>query len=148
MSSLISSTELASFVSGIRDHFETFASMHTLIIIKEPLKQIVNIENNEYYGYGQPSAPENYILTPQSGVFNCMTYDQNTWEDENFDPVPISLAKGDAYIKVEELAKNYIDNQKTELVVLDNLEYNIVGGPLPKNYGTQNYYYYSLNRTT
>ena len=147
MSSLISSTELTQFISGVRDHYESFASLHTLVIVKEPLKQIVNINNNEYYGYGYQGATENYVLVPQSGVFNCMTYDVNSWEDDTFDPIPVSLAKGDMIIKVEETTKDYIDNGKNVIAVLDSMNYTIVGGPLPKNYGTQFYYYYSLQRT-
>lgn len=144
----MSTGELAQFVSGIRDHYETFSSFHTLVVFKEPLKQIVNIDNQEYYGYGYQGSEDNYVLVPQSGVFRCMTYDVNSWKDENFDPIPVSLSKGDLIFKVEETAKNYIDNGKTNLIVLDNLHYVLEGGPLPKSYGTQNYFYYSIVRTT
>ena len=148
MSSLISSTELADLVSGIRNHYETFASQHSLIVIKEPLQQIVDVNNNEYYGYGYQGAEQNYVLVPQSGIFNCMTYDVNSWKDEYFNPVPVALSKGDIIIKVESETKNYIDDGKTNLAILDGESFNVIGGPLPKNYGNQWYYYYSLLRTT
>lgn len=149
MSNLISATESAFFVSAIRDHFETFSSNHLIVIVKEPLKQIIDAGNQEYNGYGgYQSAPENYTLIPVSGIFNVMTYDNDNWKDEGFDPIPVGLSKGDMVFKIQESGKNYISNGKTELIILDNETYNIVGGPLPKSYLTENYWYYSLERTT
>lgn len=148
MSSLISSAELAGFVAEIQNHFDSFSQFHLLTIIKEPIKQIINVADQEYNGYGPGANPENYILIPQSGQYNCMTYEPDSWKDESFDQVPVWLSKGDIVFKVKSDANDYILNGKNNLVILDNQTYNIVGGPLHKSYGTQNYYYYSLERTT
>jgi len=148
MSNLISNSDANSFVSGIRDLFETFSSTHLLTIVKEPLKTIVNVNDQEYNGYGYQSSPTNYTLTPQSGQWRCMTYEPESWQDETFDPIPNFLLKGDVIFKVETEAKDYIENGKNVLIILDDETYIIVGGPLHKNYLNQNYYYYSLERTT
>ncbi len=147
MPMIISIAERDSFVSGIIDHYDTFSSLHTLTIVKEPLKTLVNIDNQEYNGYGQTN-PVNYTLTPVSGDFTCMTYDKQSWEDDVFDPVPVQLSKGDMIIKVTNIEKDYFENGKNELIILDNETYNVVGGPVPTNYATQKYWYYSLQRTT
>lgn len=148
MSILISDAERDSFVSSIQNHFDTFSRYHELVVVKEPIKQILNITNESYNNYGYQSAPENYTLIPQSGIFNVMTYDSDSWKDQEFDPIPVSLSRGDVVFKITETGKNYISNGKTELVILDGEAYNIVGGPLPKNYLNQWYFYYSLERTT
>ncbi len=148
MSILISSTERVSFVSGIRDHFETFASTHTLTVVKEPQQTVVDINTNEYNAYGYQNSPSNYNFVQESGVWNCMTYSPESWDDNDFDPIPNTLTKGDLIIKVETPASNYIDNGKNNRVIVDSQTYNIVGGPLMKSYITQAYFYYSLERTT
>lgn len=148
MSILISSTELATFVSGQRDFFETFSSTHLLTIIKDPVKQIININDNSYNNYGPESNTSNYTLIPQSGQWRCMTYDENSWTDEDFSPIPNIILRGDLIIKVESDAKNYIDNGKTNFLIVDNENYVLEGGPLPKSYGNQDYFYYSLKKTT
>ena len=148
MANLISSTELAGFVSGIQDHFDTFSSLHTLVIVKPPLRQIVDINNNEYNGYGYQASVENYILVPRSGVYNCMTYTPDSWQDEGFQPIPNILLKGDMVIKIEPDANSYMGNGKTDFLIVDGENYTIEGGGMPTNYGREKYYYYSLKRTT
>lgn len=148
MSLLISSTELASFVSGVRDHFQTFAQFHLLTVIKEPIKTIIDNNDSEYNGYGASANPANFTLTPQSGQYRCMTHFPDNWKDDEFVPIPDIILRGDLVIKVEQDASDYIMKGKTNFFIVDNENYTFEGGPLPKSYGTQNYYYYSLKRTT
>lgn len=148
MSVLISSTEMTSFVSGVRDHFESFSQFHLVTIIKEPLKQIISVNNQEYNGYGYQAAPENYTLIPQSGQWHCMTYEPESFKDDEIVSIPNILLRGDLIIKVESEASNYITNGKTNFLIVDNDNYTLEGGPLHKSYCTQNYYYYSLKKTT
>lgn len=147
MSTLLSTSEIGEFVSDIQDHFDTFSQFHTVVVIKPPLKQIIDINDQQFNGFGLQNNEDNFINIPQSGVWNCMTYTPNQWEDDYFGPSPNILVKGDLVIKVEEEANNYINNGKTDFLIVDNENYTIEGGGMPVTYGTQQYFYYTLKRT-
>lgn len=150
MSNLLSSVELADFVSGIRDHFETFASLHQVVVVKEPKRIIVDNLTNVYPGYETNSNLDSFTLVPVSGVFNAMVFSSNKgFENTDIKTIPVEIQNADKIIKVDETAKNFIEQGQTERIVVDNNEIFTQGSQgFAKNYGTITYYYFALNKTS
>lgn len=94
--SILSTSEFTAFTGGAIALFDTASQWHTLTIIKEPIKTIINVNANEYNGYGgYNSTPENYTLIQNSGVYNVVVVSvKNSFDNEGFDPIPIEILKG------------------------------------------------------
>ena len=148
--SILSLSQLQGFTGAAIDLFNTASQFHTLTIFKDPVRTIIDINTNEYNGYGGENAnPINYSYTQNSGTYNVVVVSADkTFDDVPFNPIGIDFTKGAKIIKVGDNCKNYIENGKNVLFVLDNLEYVTISNPMPKNYGGLVYYYYSLERTT
>ena len=150
MSNLLSMAELSTFVSGIRDHFETFSSLHTVVVIKEPKKVIINNNDNVYPGYEMSSNLSEISFVPISGTFNAMVFSSNKgFENLDMPSIPTELQNVDKVIKVNQEAKDYIEQGQTERIIVDNLETYIQKSQgVAKNYGNVTYYYFALQKTS
>lgn len=150
MSSIISQSELASFVSGQLDHFDTFSANHSLIIYKRPQETITTIEtNNNYFGYGSSPDSSNITYTTISGVFPCVVINMNKDnKDVPIEMVPVFLENGEKIIKVKEDAQSFLENGiVNERFILDGETFVKISSSVLRNYGTQRYYYLKLNQT-
>lgn len=150
MAILISNAELAIFESGVASHFETFSSFHSLLIIKEPKKIVVDNNADIYPGYESNSNVNNFTLIPVTGVFNCMVMDaQGTFESELFEYVPVGITAGDRVIKVEQPAKDFLEIGTTERLIVDNKDtYVLKSLGFIKTYGHLTYYYFIIGKTS
>lgn len=147
--SILSTSELQNFTGAAIELFDQASSFHSLTIFKEPVKTIANINNNEYNGYGYQASPDNYSFTQNSGTYNVVVVSvKNSFDNVNFDPIPIEILKGQKLIKVKNDCKEFIENGKNVLFLLDGLTYNNISNPMPRCYGGLTYNYYSLERTT
>lgn len=149
MANLLTTTELSSFENAIQDHFDTFSSLHSMVVIKEPLKQIVNENTNPYAGYDSSSSLNNFIFIPISGVFPCMVFSSSKdISNALMTQIPMEFQKADKIVKVKEDAKNYLENGQVEQIILDNNEvFTLQSKGFAKNYGNVNYYYFAIKKT-
>ena len=145
---ILNTTTLQGFTGAAVDLFDTASQFHFLTVIKEPQKVIIDVNNNEYNGYG-PVDTDNYTLIPNSGVYNVVVVSiDKSFDNTPFTAVPVQLAGGDKLVKVREDCKNYIENGKNILFILDGQEFNETSTAMPRNYGGLVYWYYNLSRTT
>lgn len=149
MANLLASTDLSNFVSGIRDHFETFANLHTIVVVKEPRKVIIDNNANTFAGYEGSSNVSNYTLVPESGIFNGMVFSSSQGFDSAlFAQIPVGIVVGQKIIKVERPAKDYIEIGQTERIIIDNIDtYTQQSQGFVRNYGDQEYYYFVIHKT-
>lgn len=147
--SILSTSELQSFTGAAIELFDQASAFHSLTIVKDPIKTIVNVNANEYNGYGYQAAPDNYSFTQNSGTYNVVVVSvKNSFDDVGFEPIPINLIRGNKLIKVSEACKNYISDGKNELFILDGQTFNSISTEMPRNYGGLIYWYFNLERTT
>jgi len=146
--SILSINDLNSFTEAAIALFNEESARHTLAVHKEPTKTIVSANADEYNGYGY-SAPENYTFVQNSGIYNVVVVSpKDSFGTSQFEPIGISIIKGNKLIKVKEDCKNYISNGKNILFVLDGQDFNTISTEMPRNYGGLVYWYYMLERTT
>ncbi len=140
----ISSTDIAEFTGAYGEFFDFFK--REVVVYKTPQKTVSDISLNFLYGYGTDSNGDNYSYTPNSGIFsgivvynaapNQMLMDSDTQDVEN----KIKL-------KVEETAKNYINEGQTESVLIDGRNFFIKGDDITEKFLTKTYYTYTLEET-
>ncbi len=150
MSDLLSPAEIASFTGDAVSLFDTASQFHTCVVIKKPTKTIVSSnDQNEYAGYGNTSNVENYILVPNSGIFNVVVVTtKKSYDAVQFPAVPFYLDRGNKLIKTRQDCSDFITNGENDLVILDGIEYNQISNPMPRTYGNLTYFYFNLERTT
>ena len=109
MAELITTTEASSFKQILEDHFDTFK--RSIIIHKEPIKVIGQVQNKPYAGYGDSSQEENVTFLPQNSSFKAIvTYENKQGEVSSQIG---TYQTGVVRIKVEKDAADYIKNGKT-----------------------------------
>ena len=123
MPSLVSQSEVDVFTGDFQNLFDTFK--RPIIVWKEPKKTFTTIENNVYVGYGAESVKTNVSYTPQSGVFQAMIRYTDKQKAEYLEPLQIMELAGDCRIKVEQPARDYIKQGKTEKIVIDGKSFNV-----------------------
>lgn len=146
MGSLILSSEIAAFQQAVNDHFDTFK--REITVHKEPIKNIVQTTTNQMLGYQEDSNIVDYTYTPRSQNFYAIIKYNIKGENLPIDN-ELKLRFPDQFveIKVQEDAKNYINQDKTEKVTFDNKAFNIVSSSVVKNYLGLSYYVYYLKET-
>ena len=138
MSSLVSTAEISSFTGDYKNLFDTFK--REFVVVKEPRRQVLSADVNAdflYYGYQsvsqKPATLEKYDLV--SGIYYGMIkYGAST----NIVP------EGQIRLKVEEDAKNFIVNDKTERVLVDGLSFKVMGSFIVKYFFGVKLYVFDL----
>lgn len=145
----IFNAETINLFSGVfGNHFDSFSSGRQITIFKEPVKNIINTNDNIYYGYEQGSQQLNYTTTPVSGVYPAIIQYNKNQKTELIDNLNIRYLKGDVTIKVKEDAAAFIDNGKTENILVDNQYFNLISDRASQNYLGLKYFYYGLEKTS
>ncbi len=147
MANLLTNFNPASFTGILADHFDTFK--RDIIVYKEP-KKIINISasnNNVLAGYGESSDSENISFIAVSGTFPALINYQGKQDLPYIAEVSSSASKGVIKMKVEQDARDYIKNGKTERVIVDNSSFNIISDDKLQNYLGLQYYVYFLEKT-
>lgn len=150
MAILVTDSELASFMSGIEDHFDTFSAHHTLVVIKKPQEIIENINSNDYYfGFGSSSNLNNITYQAISGVFPCMILESNKSDvDTTIGQVPTFIPNEEKIIKVRQDARDFIENGIiNERIIVDGETYTKISNASPKSYGSLKYYYFTVKES-
>ncbi len=144
--SLLTQSQIDLFSGKFGEHFSSFSRPFT--IFKEPKKVITNVTSKDFIpGYGIPSAQSQVTYIPISGIYSgIISYNRDQKIDELFESNK-GLSKGQVRLKVQEDAKNFIENGKNENFIVDGLTYNVVSDFAVQNYLGLTYFYYTLEQT-
>ena len=148
MSSLLSTSEISRLTGIFYQHWQTFSQFNTITINKEPIQTITNTGIDGILpGYGNSSQETNITYTARSQTFNAIVKYYNTQPRINMTDLHFDLAQGQAQIKVDQSARDYImDGTKTENVVLNNIKYNLLSDEKIQNYLGLKFMYFLLER--
>lgn len=125
--------------------FETFKK--TIIVNKEPIKNIVQNTQNQMLGYEETSNIIDYSYTPRNQSFDAVIkYNPMDNLEENLE-IKIKFTNQPVEIYVKEDAKNYIDTDKTENISFDGKKFNIFSTSITKHYQNNTLYVYFLKET-
>lgn len=148
MAGFLTSTDISTLTGQLITHFNTFAPHNTIIVYKEPLKTINLTQPFDTPGYpnydNQDLSSSEATYTPVSGIYNGLVINK---KNNKFDSLPAThsvIFDGDLIIKVNEEAKNYIMNGKTEKILVNGLTHTLNSNNWTQNYLGLTYYYFSL----
>ena len=141
MADLLSSQDKAFFQSSLLDLFDTFA--RDMIVHKEPIKIIQSSDVNLLPGYGESSSPSNIKYDPVNQTFKAMiSYKKNQATEANTD-IGMITPGGEVKIKVQQDARDYIMNGKTERFEFDGKSFNLISRDAVQDYwGMQLFIFY------
>lgn len=148
MADLLTSAQKLLFTGLFASHFETFSSgiNRTITVYKEPIK-IVNQTNPGLFGYENTSEEENITYTEQKQTFYAIiTYNDKQTENTLLD-ANTAVPEGLIRVKVDSVAKNYINNGKNLFAEVDGKKYNFDTRQRVQNYLGKEYYIYFLKET-
>ena len=146
MADLLSSTDKASFQNSVLDLFDTFS--RDIIIHKEPLKKVTQSAPSTPVlpGYKNTSSPTNIEYVPQNATHKAMISYSNS-KTENEPQAGITIPRGKIAIKVKSTTKDYINNGKTEKIVVDDKSFKLASTDLVKDHFGLKLYVYILEES-
>jgi len=142
MADLLSSTDKAFFSSVMGDIFDTFK--RNITIHKEPQKIIKQVNTDLYAGYGDTSNPNNVEYVPVSKDFEAMITYLDRQRKESDPEIGTSFSRGEARIKVQQEARDYINNGKTIRIDIDGKPFNLITDDSVKDFFGTQYYVFHL----
>lgn len=145
MASLLTAADITNFTGDFQDLFDTFK--REIVVYKEPKKVIQNINIQSYHGYGDSAQKTNFTYLPVSGTHQAVVSYKDRQESEEMGGVGLMYFAGDVRIKVDEEAKNYIKNGKTEKIVIDGKDFNVLTEDAVKNFFGLRLYVFHLRYT-
>lgn len=147
---LISNSQIYELTGIFGNHFDTFSLGRTrLITVYKEVKETLNINSpNPMYGYGMPSAIQNYTFTVNSGIFPAVIrYDLEQKQDQLID-AKNKIDQGEVKIKVEQAARDFIkDGMTITNIQFDGKTYNKITDEGVQSYLGLKYYFYTLQAT-
>ena len=146
MASLLSSLEISGITGIFEDIFDTFK--RTIVVHKEPVKTISQINTENLFGYGDSSNTVNYTYAPQSGsYFAKISYIEKSSEDPYVRDLGTRIDSNVVRIKVKNDVREYIKKGKTEKITFDDKTFQIAGNEIVKNFLGSEFYIYYLKET-
>lgn len=143
--SFLSASDQNWYENAVDTWFETFKK--TIIVNKEPIKNIVQNTQNQMLGYEETSNIIDYSYTPRNQSFDAVIkYNPMDNLEENLE-IKIKFTNQPVEIYVKEDAKNYIDTDKTENISFDGKKFNIFSTSITKHYQNNTLYVYFLKET-
>jgi hypothetical protein len=143
--SFLNSNDQAWFEEAVDTWFETFKK--SIIVHKEPIKNIVQNTTNQLLGYEENSNISNYTYTPRSQIFDAVIKYNPTENLEESPEIKIQFPHQVVMIYVKEAAKDYINTDITEKISFDGREFNKISTSIAKHYQNKTYYVYYLRET-
>ena len=146
MADLLTSTDKTSFQNSVLDLFDTFG--REIVIHKEPLKKVTQAVPSTPVlpGYKNTSSPTNIEYVPQYQTHQAMISYSNS-NVENEPQAGITIPKGKIAIKVKSETKDYINNGKTEKIVVDEKSFKLASTELVKDHFGLKLYVYILEES-
>lgn len=148
MSSLLTSSQISNATGALSDHFDTFS--RNVIVFKAPAAVLSSFNATVYPGYGNISNDNNiqqYVATYQTfPALVRFVGEQNS--DMITELKTTSPGAALARIKVKLDCKNYIENGKTEYILIDDVKFNLYSEVAIRNFLGLRYYEYWLSQTS
>lgn len=151
MSSFLSSSQLTNLTGTFSRLYETMSTGigNYVDVYREPLKIINNVNSLNIFGYSEDSLNSSDITySVQSGRFPCIPLYSTNTNSKQFTELKFTLDKNEIAVKVEDSARQYIQQEKVEYLVVNNVKYNLTSStPYIQNYFGKLYYYFKLEVT-
>jgi hypothetical protein len=142
-------TEMTTLATGaLFDLWDTFD--RAITVHKEPVKTFSAPKNsNKYHGYSRSKRDKgNVTFAPVSSDFQAkVIYPLKEPSDGALDFEKSIVVDGKVAIKVQKPASDYINNGKTEKIVVDGKSYNTIRKYEPHNFLGLTFYVYHLDET-
>ena len=143
MSELLTAQDKANFQSSFLNIFETFKK--TIKIHKEPIRQVISKNSDSTLpGYNEGSNISNYNLVPVNSTFDALIRYGMKQETSIADDTGIQVPEGQVTIKVQQAARDYISNGKTESIEFDGKSFNLISRDAVRDYFGLKIYVYIL----
>ena len=144
MPSLVPTSVIEEFTTALGDHFDTFKE--TITVFKEPKKVISNESQSIYAGYGAQKEIITYKTVSQT--FEALVNFRDRQSQDYLDEIKIQDIRGDVRIKVEAAAKDYIKSGKTQSIVVQEKNYNVITDDGTREFLGKKYYVFHLEATS
>jgi hypothetical protein len=144
MPSLVPTSVIEEFTTALGDHFDTFKEIIT--VFKEPKKVISNESQSIYAGYGAQKEIITYKTVSQT--FEALVNFRDRQSQDYLDEIKIQDIRGDVRIKVEAAAKDYIKSGKTQSIVVQEKNYNVITDDGTREFLGKKYYVFHLEATS
>tara|TARA_B110001454_G_C12674673_1_gene415322 strand:+ start:101 stop:544 length:444 start_codon:yes stop_codon:yes gene_type:complete len=147
MASLVTSSEVEVFTGDYQNLFDTFK--RTISIHKAPKKIINQINTDFLHGYGEPADQLNYTYSPVSQDFETMVLYKDRQSAEDMEEVGnLTYFAGDVRIKCDQDCFDYIKVGKTEKVVIDGKDFQLMSEESVKYFFGFKLYVFHLQYTS
>lgn len=150
MSSFLNGAQLSELRSIFQSHFEQFSSGigNFVSIVKQPISVISNYNSDVFAGFGNESTPlQNISYQAVSGVFPAIIIYPKMLQTKQFVQLKFNLDENEIIIKLDINGHKYMDNGKTEKLLVNGTFYNTEDTPTLQNYYGLRYWYYKLKST-
>lgn len=132
MADLLSNIDKESFQKSVMDLFDTFS--RNIEIHKEPIKKITQVNVNLLPGYGETSKPTNIEYIPRYQTFKAII-DYKDKQTVSFEKdAGITVPRGGISIKVQSEVRDYINNGRTEKIIIDQKTFKLASNESVKDY--------------
>ncbi len=146
MPSLISASEKANLVKIFTDIFDTFK--REIVIHKEPIKVVNQINLTQIFGYDEFSNETNYSYETNNKTIHAVVRYSNNHGFSDLDKNTINLIAGDVSIKVDQAGRDYINAGKNEKIVIDGKTFNVDGQEIIQRFLDSEFYIFNLKLTS
>lgn len=141
--SLLSSTEIAGFTGIYNQLFDTFKQ--EIVVIKEPIRSIVNVGSQDLWKYGDTSNESNYTYIPVSGIYSGLV-------DIDLKPKEVFLSDLEQKAQTETLSiqvlqdcRDFIENGvKVQSIFIKNHYYELISEDIHDPFLSMDVYQYRL----
>jgi hypothetical protein len=153
MPSFLSQATINSLTGTFRSHFEQFSSGigNYITVYKESLQSINNPDSINIYGYNSDTNSSNTDITyieQKRDIPAMIMYPANA-SSVGFPQLRTDIDTNSLTIKVDQDGADYINNGKTERIIVNGIIYNLKSAtPNVQNFFSLRFYYYSLGVTT
>jgi len=144
MASLISTSERTGITAAFNDIFDTFKRQ--IVVYKEPIKVLADLNSDMFFGYDLPfeAKPANYSYQIVSGSYYAMVRYADDMSSEDTHELNSSIPEGQVRVKVQVDAFNFIESGKTEKIMFDDKNYNLVSESSVAKFLDSTFYVYHL----
>lgn len=141
--SLLSSSEISGLTGIYNELFDTFKQ--PIVIIKEPVRSVVNAGSSDLWKYGDTSNESNYTYTPVSGIYYGLV-------DLDLKPKEVFLSDIEQKAQMETLSlqvqqdcRDYIeDGLKVQSIFIKNHYYELISEDIHDPFLSLDIYQYRL----
>lgn len=147
---LLTQTTRDNITGAFYDFFTTMssASNNYISVIKQPISQINNLNENVIPGFSAESLNiQDITYQPVTGVFPALIIYPHTLKSDQFGQLKFQLDENQILIKVEKNTRDYLLNGKTERIIANDNVYNMEITPTIQNFFGLKFYYFKLTST-